>query len=68
MSVANNERKIKMIMDLVDIIDESVTSYDIVNALQQVERQRERKRRTYQPTGKPKGRPRKETMIFTGDN
>lgn len=64
-------RKIAMIVELVDLIGDDVTSAEIVSALRMYQKkreaERERRHRNYVPRGNPVGRPRKEPAIFTGD-
>ena len=61
----------KMIMELVDVIGDDVTSDDIIKALRAYQKKRDidraAARRNYISTGRPAGRPRKEPIIFTGD-
>jgi hypothetical protein len=65
--MASNERKMKMIMDLCDVISDTVTADDIIKALRSVEKQRERMRKKYIAKKTPRGRQQNEPMIYTGD-
>lgn len=64
-------KKIAMMLEVIEVIGDDVTSDDIIRALRAYQKKREAARETnrrrYVPRGTPTGRPSKEPIIFTGD-
>ena len=60
-----------MLMELVDVIGDDVTSDLIIRALRAYQKKRDLDRaiakRNYVPTGRPPGRPKGDPIIYTGD-
>ncbi len=64
-------KKIAMMLEVIEVIGDEVTSDEIIRALRAYQKKREASRitnrRRYVPRGTPTGRPSKDPIIFTGD-